>query len=168
MSGKKNGKKSLVKKKSLFDHINQITSVQNPNYWDEISDEDKKSWSNYMVNRFLSMNSDWMELVTELQKYNLQPKELYKLYINILPKGKRWLKYIKGRNDMDYPEGLINVVRNSDKCSRKEAIQAVDMLMLTEGGMMELGELGRKWGIEEKKIKDAGLNVVGSINDGNL
>ena len=158
----------MVKRKSLFDHINQITAVQNPNYWDEISDEDKKSWSNYMVNRFLSMNSDWMELVNELQKYNLQPKELYKLYTNILPKGKRWLKYVKGRNDMDYPEWLINVVRNNDNCSRKEAIEAVDMLMLTEGGMMELGELGRKWGIEEKKIKDAGLNVVGSINDGNL
>ena len=168
MSGKRSGKKSLVKRKSLFDHINQITSVQNPNYWDEISDEDKKSWSNYMVNRFLSMNADWMELVNELQKYNLQPKELYKLYTNILPKGKRWLKYVKGRNDMDYPEWLINVVRNSDNCSRRDAIEAVDMLMLTVGGMMELGELGRKWGIEEKKIKDAGLNVVGSINDGNL
>ena len=168
MSGKRSGKKSLVKRKSLFDHINQITATQNPNYWDEISDEDKKSWSNYMVNRFLSMNSDWMELVNELQKYNLQPKELYKLYTNILPKGKRWLRYMKGKNDMDYPEWLINIVRNNDECSRKEAIQAIDMLMLTEGGMMELGELGRKWGIEERKIKAAGLNVVGSINDGNL
>ena len=168
MNGKKDGKKSLVKRKSLFDHINQITTIQNPNYWDEISDEDKKSWSNYMVNRFLSMNSDWMELVNELQKYNLQPKELYKLYTNILPKGKRWLRYMKGKNDMDYPEWLINIVRNNDECSRKEAIQAIDMLMLTEGGMMELGELGRKWGIEERKIKAAGLNVVGSINDGNM
>ena len=158
----------VVKKKSLFDHIKQITDVQSSNYWDEISDEDKKSWSNYMVNRFLSMNSDWIELVNELQKYNLQPKELYKLYTNILPKGKRWLKYIKGKNDMDYPEWLVNIVRNNDECSRKEAIQAIDMLMLTEGGMMELGELSRKWGIEERKIKSAGLNVVGSINDGNL
>ena len=168
MSGKRSGKKSLVKRKSLFDHINQITATQNPNYWDEISDEDKKSWSNYMVNRFLSMNSDWMELVNELQKYNLQPKELYKLYTNILPKGKRWLRYMKGKNDMDYPEWLINIVRNNDELSRKEAIQNIDMLMLTEGGMMELGELGRKWGIEERKIKAAGLNVVGSINDGNM
>ena len=168
MSGKRSGKKSLVKRKSLFDHINQITATQNPNYWDEISDEDKKSWSNYMVNRFLSMNSDWIELVNELQKYNLQPKELYKLYTNILPKGKRWLRYMKGKNDMDYPEWLINIVRNNDELSRKEAIQNIDMLMLTEGGMMELGELGRKWGIEERKIKAAGLNVVGSINDGNM
>ena len=168
MSGKRSGKKSSIKKKSLFDHINQVTSVQNPDYWEQISEEDKKTWSNYMVNRFLSMKLEWVELVNELQKYNLEPKELYKLYTNVLPKGKQWLKYTKGRNDMNHPEWLINIVRNSDEYSRKEAIQAIDMLMLTEGGMMELGELGRKWGIEEHKIKDAGLNVVGSINDGNL
>ncbi len=168
MSGKRIGKKSSIKKKSLFDHINQVTAVQNPDYWEQISEEDKKTWSNYMVNRFLSMKPEWVELVNELQKYNLEPKELYKLYTNVLPKGKQWLKYIKGRNDMNHPEWLINIVRNNDEYSRKEAIQAIEMLMLTEGGMMELGETARKWGIEERKIHAAGLNVVGSINDGNL
>ena len=158
----------VVKKKSLFDHIKQITDIQNPNYWDEISDEYKKSWSNYMVNRFLSMKTDWIELVNELQKYNLQPKELYKLYTNVLPKGKRWLKYTKGRNQMDYPNWLINIVTNHEQISKKEAVEYIDMLMLTEGGMLELGELSRKWGIEEKRIKKAGLNVVGSSPAGNL
>ena len=42
-----------------------------------------------MVNRFLSMKMDWIEVVNEFQKYNLKPKELYKLYINVLPKGKQ-------------------------------------------------------------------------------
>ena len=158
----------MIKKKSLFDHINQVTSVQNPNYWDEISDEDKKSWSNYMVNRFLSMKTDWIELVNELQKYNLKPKELYKLYTNVLPKGKRWLKYTKGRNQMEHPNWLINIVANHEEISKKEAVEFIEMLMLTEGGMLELGELSRIWGIEEKKIKKAGLNVVGSSPAGNL
>ena len=158
----------VVKKKSLFDHITQITSVQNNNYWDEISDEDKKSWSNYMVNRFLSMKTDWIELVNELQKYNLKPKELYKLYTNILPKGKHWLKYTKGRNIMSHPNWLINIVVNHEQISKKEAVEYIDLLMLTEGGMLELGELSRKWGVEETKIKKAGLNVVGSSPAGNL
>ena len=156
------------KRKSLFDHINQITAVQNPNYWEEISEEDKKSFSNYMVNRFLSMKPEWVELVNELQTYNLKPKELYKLYTNVLPKGKQWLKYIKRRSDMDYPEWLINIIRDYDECNRKESIDYIDMLMLTEGGMMELGEIARKYGIEEWKIKDVGLQVVGSVNKGNL
>ena len=165
-SGKRNTKKSLVKKKSLFDHIKQITAVQSPNYWEEISDEDKKSWSNYMTHRFLSMNMEWVELVNELQKYNLQPKELYKLYTNVLPKGKQWLKYIKGRNQMEYPNWLINIVANHMDVSKREAYDAIEMYMLTEGGMLELGEMCRKWGIEEKKIEELGLNVLGSIGVG--
>ena len=153
----------MIKKKSLFDHINQITSVQNPNYWDEISEEDKKSWSNYMTHRFLSMKIEWVELLNELQKYNLQPKELYKLYTNILPKGKQWLKYTKGRTEMSQPNWLINVVVNEEKISKKEAVEYIEMLMLTEGGMLELGQLAQKWGVEPKKIQDAGLNVLGTV-----
>ena len=153
----------MIKKKSLFDHINQITSVQNPNYWDEISEEDKKSWSNYMTHRFLSMKMEWVELVNELQKYNLQPKELYKLYTNILPKGKQWLKYTKGRTEMSQPNWLINVVVNEEKISKKEAVEYIEMLMLTEGGMLELGQLAQKWGVEPNKIQDAGLNVLVTV-----
>ena len=157
-----------IKKKSLFDHVRQVTSVQNPNYWDEISEEDKKSWSNYMVNRFLSMKMDWIEVVNEFQKYNLKPKELYKLYINVLPKGIQWVRYVKGENDMSHPNWLVNIIVNHEKVSKKEAIEMIEMWYLTEGGMLELGEICRKWGVEEKKIKQAGLNIVGSSPAGNL
>ena len=155
----------MVKRKSLFDHINQITAVQNLNYWDKISDEDKKSWSNYMTNRFLSMKMEWVELVNELQKYNLQPKELYKLYTNVLPKGKQWLKYTKGRNQMEHPNWLINIVANHEQVSKKEAYDMIEMYYLTEGGMLELREVCVKWGIDESKIEKAGLNVLGSIGN---
>ena len=152
-----------MKKRSLFDHIREVTAVQKVDYFDTLSVDDKKSWSNYMVNRFLSMKMEWVELVNELQKYKLEPKELYKLYINILPKGKQWLKYTKGRNDMNYPNWLINIVANDMEVSKQEAKDAVDMYYLTEGGMAELGQLARKWGIEPKKIEKAGLNVLGSV-----
>ena len=153
-----------MKKRSLFDHIREVTAVQKVDYFDTLSVDDRKSWSNYMVNRFLSMKMEWVELVNELQKYKLEPKELYKLYINILPKGKQWLKYTKGRNDMDYPQWLINIVTNDMEVSKQEAYQAIEMYYLTEGGMAELGQLARKWGIEPKKIEKAGLNVLGSTD----
>ena len=156
-------KKIIIKKKNLFDHIKQITSVQNADYWNTLSEEDKKSWSNYMVHRFLSMKMDWVELVNELQKYNLKPKELYKIYTNILPKGKQWLKYIKGEKKMQYADWLVNVVANEMKVSKKEAYEAVDMYMLSEGGILELREICVKWGVEPKKLEKAGLNVLGSV-----
>ena len=152
-----------MKKRGLFDHIREVTAIQKVDYFDTLSVDDRKSWSNYMVNRFLSMKMEWVELVNELQKYKLEPKELYKLYINILPKGKQWLKYTKGRNDMNYPNWLINIVANDMEVSKQEAKEAVDMYYLTEGGMAELGQLARKWGVEPKKIEKAGLNVLGSV-----
>ena len=152
-----------MKRKSLFDHIKQITAVQSPNYWEEISEEDKKTWSNYMTHRFLSMKMEWVELVNELQKYNLKPKELYKLYTNILPKGNQWLKYTKGKNDMAQPNWLIEIVAKHMDVSKKEAYDAIEMYYLTEGGMLELGEICQKWGVEPKKIEELGLNVIGSI-----
>ena len=152
-----------MKKKSLFDHIKEITSVQKSDYWEKISEEDKRTWSNYMVHRFLSMKMEWVELVNELQKYNLKPKDLYKLYTNVLPKGKQWLRYTKGRNQMEHPQWLINLVAVHMKSSKKEAYDAVEMYMLTEGGMLELGEICRKYGVEPKMIEKAGLNVLGSI-----
>jgi hypothetical protein len=148
---------SKVKRKNLFDHINAITSQQHPNYWDEISDDDKKSWSNYMVNRFLSMKPDWIEFVNEVQKYPLQPKELYKVYIDILPKKKQWLKYIKGDKKMKYPNWVYDIVAKHLQISMREAGDAVEMYELSHGGQAELTDILIKYGKTEQEIRKIGL-----------
>ena len=146
-----------VKKKSLFDHVNQITSVQNPNYWEDISEEDKKTWSNYMVNRFLSMKSDWIELVNEVQRYPLEPKELYKVYTSILPKKKQWLRYIKGDKKMKYPKWVYEIVAKHLEISLREASDAVWTYELSHGGQAELIDILMKYGRTEEEIRKIGL-----------
>ena len=146
-----------VKRKNLFDHINAITSQQHTNYWDEITDEDKKSWSNYMVNRFLSMKMEWVEFVNEVQKYPLKPKELYKVYTDILPKKRQWLKYIKGDKEMKYPKWVYEMVAKHLQCSIREASDAVDMYELSHGGQAELTDILIKYGKTEEEIRKIGL-----------
>tara|TARA_B100000214_G_C23936126_1_gene613277 strand:- start:786 stop:1235 length:450 start_codon:yes stop_codon:yes gene_type:complete len=148
---------ATVKKKSLFDHIKQITDVQNPNYWDEISDDDKKSWSNYMVNRFLSMKMDWVEFVNEVQKYSLEPEQVYKIYTDILPKKRQWLKYIKGDKKMKYPKWVYEIVAKHLQCSMREASEAVDMYELSHGGQAELVDILIKYGKTEDECRKIGL-----------
>ena len=143
--------------KSLFDHIKQITDVQNPNYWDDISDEDKKSWSNYMVNRFLSMKMDWIDIVNEVQKYDLEPEIVYKLYTNIFPKGKQWLKYIKGDKKMKYPKWVYEIVSKHLQCSMREANDAVEMYDISHGGQSELVDILIKYGKTEQECRKIGL-----------
>ena len=146
-----------IKRKSLFDHIKHITDVQSPNYWDDISDEDKKSWSNYMVNRFLSMKMDWVELVNEVQKYQLKPKELYKVYTDILPKKKQWLKYIKGDKSMKYPKWVYEIVAKHLEVSLREAAGAVEVYEISHGGQAELTDILIKYGKTEEEIRKIGL-----------
>ena len=146
-----------IKRKSLFDHIKHITDVQSPNYWDDISDEDKKSWSNYMVNRFLSMKMDWIELVNEVQKYQLKPKELYKVYTDILPKKKQWLKYIKGDKSMKYPKWVYEIVAKYLEISLREAASAVEVYEMSHGGQAELIDILIKYGRTEQEIRKIGL-----------
>ena len=57
-----------MKPKGLFDHINHITSNQTKDYWNTLTESDKKTWSNYMINRFLSMKMEWTDFVNEIQK----------------------------------------------------------------------------------------------------
>ena len=147
----------VVKKKSLFDHIKQITDVQSPNYWDDISDDDKKSWSNYMVNRFLSMKMDWVELVNEVQKYPLKPEELYKVYTNILPKKRQWLKYVKGDKKMKYPNWVYEIVSKHLQCSLREAKEAVETYEMSYGGQSELVDILVKYGKTEEECRKIGL-----------
>ena len=148
---------ATIKKKSLFDHIKQITDVQNPNYWDEISDDDKKSWSNYMVNRFLSMKMDWVEFVNEVQRYPLQPKELYKVYTDILPKKRQWLKYVKGDKKMKYPKWVYEIVSKHLQCSLREAKEAVETYEMSYGGQAELVDILIKYGKTEDECRKIGL-----------
>ena len=148
---------SKIKRKNLFDHINAITSQQHSNYWDEITDEDKKSWSNYMVNRFLSMKMEWIEFVNEVQKYPLKPKELYKVYTDILPKKRQWLKYIKGDKEMKYPKWVYEIVSKHLQISLREASDAVDMYELSHGGQAELTDILIKYGKTEEEIRKIGL-----------
>ena len=146
-----------IKRKNLFDHINAITSRQHSNYWDEITDEDKKSWSNYMVNRFLSMKMEWIEFVNEVQKYPLKPKELYKVYTDILPKKRQWLKYIKGDKEMKYPKWVYEIVAKHLQISLREASDAVDMYELSHGGQAELIDILLKYGRTNEEIHKIGL-----------
>ena len=148
---------SAVKKKGLFDHVKQITDFQSPNYWDEISEEDKKTWSNFMINRFLSMKMDWIDIVNEVQKYDLEPEIVYKLYTNIFPKGKQWLKYIKGDKKMKYPKWVYEIVSKHLQCSMREASDAVEMYDISHGGQSELIDILMKYGKTEQECRKIGL-----------
>ena len=147
--------------KKLFDHLNAITSEQDPNYFDKLSEEDLKSWSNFMVNRFLSMKSEWVELIATLLPLSqtLQPKEMYKLYISVIPKGKYFLKYIKGKSEDKYEQFIIDLLKKEYDCSENQAIEYLEVLYSTREGREYLKYVSEKYGIDKKQITKLKLKI---------
>jgi hypothetical protein len=147
--------------KKLFDHLNAITSEQDPNYFDKLSEEDMKSWSNFMINRFLSMKPEWVELIATLLPLTqtLQPKEMYKLYISVIPKGKQFLKYTKGKAQDKYEEFLIDLIKKEFQCSEKEALEYIEVLYSTREGRENIKYICEKYGTDKKQITKLKLKI---------
>lgn len=147
-------KKKVIKPKSLFNHLDAITKYQDPNYWSTLSEDDKRTWSNYMINRFLSMNLNFIELVSDIQPYvqDLPPEILYKTYIGLIPRGSYYAKYIKAKNVDKYESFLVDLVILHYQCSKLEALDYIEILYSTHEGKEYIKELCEKYGTESKMI----------------
>jgi|TARA_B100000424_G_scaffold240031_1_gene207181 hypothetical protein len=147
--------------KTLFDHIKAITQFQDPNYFDKLEEDDLKTWSNYMIHRFLSMNSNWIEVLSDLQPYTeqLTPKQLYLAYIGILPKGRHYLRYVKGKKTNKYESWMVELIKEDFQCSLRQAEEYVEILYSTREGRESIKSICEKYGIDKKEITKLKLKV---------
>ena len=135
--------------KSLFDHIKQITNVQNTLYWDSLEDGDKKTWSNYMVHRFLSMKSEWLPVVNEIQKYwEIKPKNLYQFYIDVLPRGRTFLRYTKSKKKSKIEKWAMDILCDYFEESSHNVEKTLDIM-----GKNVVYSIISKYGVDDKKLK---------------
>lgn len=146
---------------TLFSHIKQITGVQDPKYWDNLDDASKRTWSNYMVHRFLSMETDWIGMIAELQPYTeiLEPRELYLAYIGIIPKSRKFLTYIKSKKSDKHEKWLVELIKQDYQCSINQAEDYLDILYSTTKGMEHIKYICEKYGTEPKIIGKLKLKV---------
>lgn len=146
---------------TLFDHIKAITQTQDKKYWDKLDDADKKTWSNYMVFRFLSMNPDWVTMVAQLQPYlqEVPPKACYLALIDLIPKTRAFLKYMKAKGEDVYEKWLIELVTKHYNTSTLESEDYLKILYSTKSGRERIKELCTIYGVEPKQITKLKLNL---------
>jgi hypothetical protein len=108
---------------NIFDHIKNITTTKGPYLGDE-------GWNNWMINRYLSMDPEYCEVVNLVQKNTWQMKGeyLYNLYKDLIPQQYKFLKYIKASKKTDYKKDDIYAVKTYFEVSEKQAREYIDML----------------------------------------
>ena len=114
---------------TIFNWINEI--LVSKKHWNEFTEDEQKKFSPFIINRWLSMDKDFLEIVNFFQKYSigtLEPREVYKWYCDMLPRGKRFNKYIKGKKDKKYNTELIDIMVQHFECSKSQVKDYLDLI----------------------------------------
>lgn len=138
---------------SLFDWIKQIISFKKN--WNDFSEEDKKTYNVFMINKFLSMNQNYLDIVNYVQKLNIQDKEKsYIVYCSMIPKSqKTYFPYIKTTKKSQDPELLDNISKYYE-CSNREASEYLELLSKDE-----VKDILDSMGINESQPKKSKKNA---------
>ena len=134
---------------TIIDWINQILVDKKP--WDSFSESDQKTFSPFIINRWLSMDEDFIEVVNYFQKYaigTLESREVYKWYSDFLPKGKRFTRYIKNKKSKKYDKELINILCKYFQCSKAEIKE--NLLLISKEELKQILEM---YAIDNKNIR---------------
>ena len=134
---------------TIIDWMNQLLIYKKP--WGEFTEAEQKSFSPFIVNRFLSMDTDFIGIINFLQKYTIgmmESKDIYNLYCNLLPKGKRYNKYIKSKKSKKYNSDLIKTLINYFECSILHIEEYLEILSKDD-----LQYILTKYGYDSKTIK---------------
>ena len=110
-----------------FDHIKNLHTKKRT--WDNFNDEEKKSFNIYIINKALSMNPSYLNIVNMVQKYTnnmLEPKEVFNLYYDLLPNKFRFYKWIKGTKDKNKEK--YQILAEHFKCSSREIKDYIKLL----------------------------------------
>jgi len=137
--------------KSLFDHIKGVTNRKTK--WENLSDDDKKSWSSYMVTKFLSMEMELVDVMNEVQKYTngiLSPKDYYKLLYDLLPKHSFFLNYVKAKDKLDIDAEISKIFCNHFELGRNEVYAYIKYLKRNNED--ELNSILKMYGVKDADI----------------
>jgi len=141
-------KKGEVTKATLFLWIDEL--FVGKRNWDGFLDADKKKFSPYMVNRYLSMSEDFLSFVNYFQKYTTEvmpPKAAYQFYCNLLPKKKTYLRYLSGKKEKTN-DLVVPFIMKYFEVSKSQAAEYYDLM-----SKEELTLLVKKFGNSDKEIK---------------
>ena len=102
---------------NIFDWLNEISYKKSP--WSSFSGDDKDNFNSYMINRFVSMKSDYIDLVNIIQKYTIPKSVLYNYYCKTIPKSRTFFRYIKPKKS-NINKDLLNILSKHLQLSKRE------------------------------------------------
>jgi len=130
---------------TIFNWLEEITIKKSP--WDSFNEEQIKTFNSYLINKYISMSPDYVELANYVQRIPYEnKKQIYSIYREMIPKRKVFLKYIGSKKKKQNLELAIYIAQYFH-CSLGEADEYIDILQ--KNGVRSILY---KMGMEDKTI----------------
>ena len=133
-----------------FDHLKNLhTKKKN---WDEFNDEEKKNFNIFIINKALSFNPNYLNIVNLVQKHSagqITQKEVFKIYFSLLPTKFRFYKWVKGKKDKKDKEKSEYLATHFNVSTR----EAYDYLTILDKKSVNNIIKNYKWNTQKKITK---------------
>ena len=133
-----------------FDHVKNLHTKKRR--WKDFNDEEKKSFNVYIINKTLSFNPNYLDIVSITQKYStdqISQKEVFNIYFSLLPNKFRFYRWIKGSKNTKNKETAEYLAMHF-KVSTREAYDYLKILdKKTTNNIIK----NYKWNLQKKTIK---------------
>ena len=135
-----------------FEHVKNLHTKKRR--WEDFNDEEKKSFNVFIINKTLSFNPKYLNIVNMVQNYTglnqvLSQKEVFNLYYSLLPTKFRFYRWIKGAKTKNHKENAEYLAMHF-KVSTREAYGYLKILdKKTTNNIIK----NYKWNLQKKTIK---------------
>ena len=116
--------------------------------WENFNEDEQKAYNTFIINKALSFNSNYLDIVNKIQQYTPTSKESFKYLQSMTDNKFKFNKWIKGSKEKSYNPNLLAIVSTYFECSCKQAGEYLDAL-----GKKETKTLLKHIGLQEIDIK---------------
>ena len=140
--------------KTIFDHIKQIKSGKQSEYYDNLNDASRKTFVKYIIMMGLSMDKNAIEGISFISKYFevLPDKQFYQVCCDVVPHSYKYDKWIKSSKPK-FNVKLLTILANNYNISKYDAYDYCNYYFSNESTVSELIELLSRRGLDDKEIE---------------
>jgi hypothetical protein len=136
--------------KSLSSHIKHITEIQNEDYYDSLTYEEKEIFdkSTFFIWEKLGLSFDLIPIINKHKTSfkGIKGRRLYNALIEIIPKGKYQFIQLKKKKKLHYNDELLKLLIKEYCCSSNEAKEFIDIYIELGIEEAEFKILKKKYG----------------------
>jgi hypothetical protein len=123
---------------TIFDVLNSIELEKQP--WNELTDEFKKAYSQFMLNRLVSSKKQYLPIVAKLSTQKLTDEQHYMFLCSLINPQKHYFDYKAYKTKKDVNENTIKAVMKEFNVSKRTAKEYLDIL-----GVADAKAITDKW-----------------------